>query len=212
MSLARKDLRNGTNSFRSGRQGKKTLFEHAHKTNSLSVLDAREAPLRKGSRDNRICHSGRSFSSDSHPCHNGFQTKIGRTVASDSIRDIGIVGRTGCITAAPQTGKKANSPTRIFSGALKQWTHLLERHGIGKAARKDADDHYKCILKGITHNEKGQSTVEYAVIVGTSIAIVVALGLLAQALNDGMFIEHAINSASHNIHVLFGGTADVFSY
>lgn len=60
--------------------------------------------------------------------------------------------------------------------------------------------------------EAGQSTVEYAVVLTAFMGIVVALGMLMGSLEDGVFVEHAITAASHNVEVLLGGTADVFSY
>ena len=60
--------------------------------------------------------------------------------------------------------------------------------------------------------ERGQSTVEYAIVLTAFLGIIVAIGLLGNALGDGLFIDHAIMAASHNIGVLLGGGADVFSY
>lgn len=61
-------------------------------------------------------------------------------------------------------------------------------------------------------DERGQSTVEYAIVMVSFICIAVALGLLMEAMENGTFLLHAISAASHNVQVILGGTADVFSY
>jgi Flp pilus assembly pilin Flp len=59
----------------------------------------------------------------------------------------------------------------------------------------------------------GQATVEYLIVGLVLIAIILALGLLAQALEDGLFVEHAAKSASHAITTNSAGTVgDVFLY
>lgn len=60
--------------------------------------------------------------------------------------------------------------------------------------------------------ETGQGTVEYAIILSTLLGVVVALGMLMGVVEDGLFISHAIRAASHNVEVVFGGAADVFSF
>ncbi len=44
------------------------------------------------------------------------------------------------------------------------------------------------------------------------LAIIVAIGALANAANSGMFVEHALAAASHNVSAALGGIADVFSF
>ncbi len=60
--------------------------------------------------------------------------------------------------------------------------------------------------------ESGQSTVEYALVLSACLGVVVGLGLLMGSIEDGVFVEHAVAAASHNVEVLLGGTADVFSF
>ena len=45
----------------------------------------------------------------------------------------------------------------------------------------------------------GQGTVEYALILGVFMAVVIGLGALWNKLDAGVFIVHALSSASHHI-------------
>lgn len=85
---------------------------------------------------------------------------------------------------------------------------LVRRIDRGRAA----DAHFRRVLMGLASDERGQSTVEYAVVMAASLAVVVALGLLWNAVDDGLFVQHAVASASHNVQGAFGGVADVFCY
>lgn len=67
-------------------------------------------------------------------------------------------------------------------------------------------------MLGLPSDERGQSTVEAAVVMAAGLAIVVAIGALANAVEDGMFVEHAVLAASHSLDGMLGGAADVFSY
>lgn len=62
-------------------------------------------------------------------------------------------------------------------------------------------------------NDKGQSTVEFAVITSGFVALIVALGLFWHALGDGLLVEHALAAASHHLQgVPIPNIADVFRY
>jgi hypothetical protein len=64
-----------------------------------------------------------------------------------------------------------------------------------------------------TLNTFGQATVEYLIVGLVFVAVIVALGLLAQLLEDGLFVEHAARSASHAITGNTAGTVgDVLLY
>lgn len=54
--------------------------------------------------------------------------------------------------------------------------------------------------------------MEYAVVLGAIMCIVVALGALGNAASDGQFVQHAIMAASHNIQDSAGGAIDVFCF
>ena len=67
----------------------------------------------------------------------------------------------------------------------------------------------------VTHfdNERGQSTVEFAIITAGFLAATVALGTMWQAFGDGLLIEHALAVASHHIQAVAPTTiADIFLY
>lgn len=61
-------------------------------------------------------------------------------------------------------------------------------------------------------SESGQSTVEYAVILGVFMLAVVGLGALFQVVDDGMFVDHALSAASHHLRLSAAGVVDVFAY
>jgi hypothetical protein len=44
---------------------------------------------------------------------------------------------------------------------------------------------------------KGQATVEYLIVGALFLVVILALGALANRLQEGLFVQHAIESASH---------------
>ena len=62
-------------------------------------------------------------------------------------------------------------------------------------------------------DNQGQATVEFALVAVAFLSLVVACTLLWRALKDGLFVEHALISASHHISkVSLGVIGDVFLY
>lgn len=61
-------------------------------------------------------------------------------------------------------------------------------------------------------DERGQSTVEYAVVLGALLCIVMAVGALGNAVSGGTFIRHGVMAASHCLQGSVGGIVDVFCY
>ncbi len=60
---------------------------------------------------------------------------------------------------------------------------------------------------------RGQSTVEFAVVLFGFLAMLAALGVLWRALEGGLLVEHALQSASHHVETVVPGVvADVFLY
>lgn len=60
---------------------------------------------------------------------------------------------------------------------------------------------------------KGQSTVEFALVGMGFLALVIACGVLWRALESGLFVEHALISASHHlVEVSLGVVGDIFLY
>ena len=61
--------------------------------------------------------------------------------------------------------------------------------------------------------ERGQGTVEFALVMAAFLAVVVACGALWRGLEAGMFVDHALTSASHHVQMTMpGSVADVFLY
>ena len=62
-------------------------------------------------------------------------------------------------------------------------------------------------------DEHGQSTVEFAIIMAGFAAVTIGLAALAQAFGDGLFVQHALTTASHHIQGVSPVTAaDIFLY
>lgn len=74
----------------------------------------------------------------------------------------------------------------------------MERHRLG---------HKRAVA-----DERGQATVEYALLLAAFLTVIVGLGLLMRALDSGLFVEHALASASHHVQASMGWMTDVFSY
>ncbi|MEG0072418.1 MAG: hypothetical protein RR362_04755 [Raoultibacter sp.] len=61
--------------------------------------------------------------------------------------------------------------------------------------------------------QSGQVTVEFAIVFAAFFAICLACGVLWHVLADGLFVEHALQSASHHMEAVVPGViADVFLY
>ena len=74
-------------------------------------------------------------------------------------------------------------------------------HAIGIFARIRARD------------EEGQGTLEYALVLFAFLSIVAGLGAMWHAFDAGLLVQHALQSASHNVSsVAPGAFADVFMY
>ncbi len=61
-------------------------------------------------------------------------------------------------------------------------------------------------------DDSGQATVEYAVVVAAFLSVVVALGAFGRILGGGLFVEHAVASASHHVAGATAAIIDVFSF
>ncbi len=66
--------------------------------------------------------------------------------------------------------------------------------------------------KQLIGSARGQSTVEYAVVLGALLCVVAGLGALASAVGDGVLAQHAIAAASHHVEGSVGGAIDAFCY
>lgn len=69
----------------------------------------------------------------------------------------------------------------------------------------------KRVLKKI-ENTRGQSTVEFAIVTAALLVVVIALGMLWNLGDDGIFVDHAQSSASHHLENAAAGiVGDLFS-
>ena len=61
--------------------------------------------------------------------------------------------------------------------------------------------------------ERGQSTVEFAVVTAAFLAVMLGLGALWRGVSGGLFVEHALSTASHHVEgVVPQALADVLLY
>ena len=61
--------------------------------------------------------------------------------------------------------------------------------------------------------ERGQSTVEYAVIMAAFAVVLAGLAAFLHAFQGGMFVDHALSVASHHVTGAVPATiADIFLY
>lgn len=61
-------------------------------------------------------------------------------------------------------------------------------------------------------DQRGQATVEYALLLAAFLAVLVGLGLLMRAFEEGLFVDHGLAAASHHIQASMGWWADVLGY
>ncbi len=67
-------------------------------------------------------------------------------------------------------------------------------------------------VAALLRDDRGQSTVEYVIILGTFLVVVIALGAVWRAMDDGTFLDHALSAASHHLLLSAAGVIDVFLY
>ncbi len=71
----------------------------------------------------------------------------------------------------------------------------------------------KSCAKRFSFCEKGQSTVEFAVVMAGFAAVLVGLAALMHAFESGVFVQHAASVASHHVAAVVPVTiADIFLY
>ena len=63
------------------------------------------------------------------------------------------------------------------------------------------------------HLCQGQSTVEFAIVLAAFLSIAFAFSALWDALKDGLFVQHALQCASHHLSASsLGSWSDVLAY
>lgn len=66
--------------------------------------------------------------------------------------------------------------------------------------------------KRFAYHQRGQGTVEYAVVFIAFLALVIALGIYSDFLREGTIIQHLFSGASHHLLGSRGVLRDVFLY
>lgn len=61
-------------------------------------------------------------------------------------------------------------------------------------------------------NERGQGTVEYAIVTAAFLCVIVAGAALWRALSQGLFVDHGLASASHHLAGAATWIADVLVF
>lgn len=70
----------------------------------------------------------------------------------------------------------------------------------------DKEDTIKtCLCSFNAKRFLGQSTIEFALVCFAFISVIVALGVLWHLFEKGLFVEHALASASHHLQSVFSG-------
>ena len=87
-------------------------------------------------------------------------------------------------------------------------------------SRRVSTDCRRCVPKAAADgarfrlaDDRGQSSVEYTLVVFALLAVIVACSLLWRTLDEGLFVSHAAAGASHHIgRGSPGAVADVLLY
>ena len=70
-----------------------------------------------------------------------------------------------------------------------------------------------CLAGAGCRDERGQATVEFAVVTAAFLAATVALGVIWHAIGDGLLVDHAAAVASHHVQSVAPATiVDIFLY
>lgn len=168
-----------------------------------------QSGMHAGTRYNGICNSGWSISGDRHNSDNGIPSKIAGTLGCNSSGNIQLISH-----VSSSDDCKMDFQEDVFQEDAVQ-ENVVQKNVVQEDGRYCRFLPLKSLIEDCVSRlavESGQSTVEYALVLTAFLGVVVALGLLMGSVEDGLFVEHAVSAASHNVEVLFGGAADVFSY
>ena len=114
--------------------------------------------------------------SDATGCSAGVGGWVSRVVGGEMVRVVG--GQAPGAVSGGASGAVARCRLRLrLAGSLRRRVRLF--------------------------GEAGQSTVEFAVITAAFLALALGIGALWHGFSGGMFVEHALSSASHHV----GGAA-----
>ncbi len=214
--------------------GKKIADEHERVVGSLAVEAMRsdgsykgEVGVRKRTRNNRICDPGWSIGGHRHHRDNGISPQASRTMGCDSQWYLQFVGVEDHLSESSSAGVLARRRRSLpgqgpfhesaytSSSQRASEAGCADRAEISAGIKRQRMYRLKELIGGCCDSlltEKGQSTVEFAVVFAALLCVVIGMGLLMNAISDGMFVQHAIAAASHNAGVFPGGASDVFCY
>lgn len=66
--------------------------------------------------------------------------------------------------------------------------------------------------KRLIADERGQSTVEYAIVFSALLCVLAGIGALMGVLDGGVFVHHAVTSASHCVQSSLTGLTDTLCF
>ncbi len=84
-------------------------------------------------------------------------------------------------------------------------------HCLQAQTRRALERHLKRDQQ-LVADESGQSTVEYALVFTALLVVVVGAGALMGVMGDGLFVQHAVMSASHCLSSSITGITDALCY
>lgn len=106
--------------------------------------------------------------------------------------------------------RPGNNGVRDSCGRVGGYRHFGHRRFSSEVARA-LDRH--CGWHQWPVGERGQGTVEFVLMLGSVLVLVVGLASLWRMAGDGVLLAHAVSSASHNLQLSHPGViADVFAY
>lgn len=215
-------------------------FTYSNKRHNGSYAYAKQDAMHKGSRHNGIRNPSRSACGHRDPGNNDIPSETRRALERDSRWDkqsLTNTYRPGHVDR--RSDHKRENPPNAYRLSTRRYKNADVGEDVGKGLSrpfrksddirlhiqdirnkishirtrgKDADAHFRAALMGFRDDTRAQSTVEYAIVMAAGLSIIVALGLLANSVGDGVFIQHAVAAASHNVSVFIGGVVDVFSF
>lgn len=185
-------------------KGGKSGWRSSEETAGGCCIAEGEAGMSQGAGNHRVCNSRRRAGRDSYHCHNRIPAEAPRALGCNCRRDIqsvedfrneGYLEVSG-FQVSPQYSA-GNRPEYAVHTSRRRMYRIQE------------------LLSGCLDSlmsEKGQSTVEFAIVFAVLLCVVAGVGIFMDAVGSGMFVEHAVLAASHNAGVVPGGATDVFCY
>lgn len=234
--IAANSLGRRRQSVENAQKGHRGQFANPDKGHSGLYPPAEQNEMHESARHNGICNPCRGVGGNRDTCNNDFPSETRRAMERDSRwhkraltntykpnhPDRYLNGKHESMSNAygfsaknhkgSDIGKGLFPSFRMAGGLRLQIQGLTKRISRARTRGKDADEYFRAALMGFRDDMKAQSTVEYAIVMAAGLSIIVALGLLTNAVDEGMFIQHAVIGASHNVSGCLGGVVDVFNF